>query len=161
MFSLQQLMAGVLYCIPVSFALRTRTQILQWWSFNRYSDGMPLTSTGCFVHAHPGMPENYHSCMGNQDTPISIADICQHWQALMVLAARYSYLFMWGLIFPMVFQVNKSSKNWSLIGKCCAIIGYSKLDKHSYLVEYSCQTQCLDAPRYPKTVVQEPYPIAV
>ena len=41
------------------------------------------------------------------------------------------------------------------------IVENSQLDKHSYLVEYSWQALCLDALRYPKTVGQDPYPIAV
>ena len=49
-----------------------------------------------FCQAHLGMPQNCHSCVGNQDTPISIPDICWHQQGLVVLAVRYSYLFMWG-----------------------------------------------------------------
>ena len=40
----------------------------------------------------------------------------------------------------MVIKVNKSYKNQSLIGKHHAIIVNNKLDKHSYLVEYSWQT---------------------
>ena len=61
----------------------------------------------------------------------------------------------------MVIQVNKSYKNLSAIGKHCVIIGNSKLDKHSYLVEYSWQAQCLDALRYPKGVGQDPYPLTI
>ena len=40
----------------------------------------------------------------------------------------------------MVIQVNKSDKNQNSICKCHAIVVNSKLDKHSYLVEYSQQT---------------------
>ena len=45
--------------------------------------------------------------------------------------------FHMGSIFPMVIQVNKSYKNQRSIGKCCVIMENIKLDKHSYLVEYS------------------------
>ena len=44
-------------------------------------------------------------------------------------------------------QVNESYKNQSLVSKCHAIAENSKLNKYSHLVEYSWQTQCLDAPR--------------
>ena len=61
----------------------------------------------------------------------------------------------------MVIEVNKSYKNESPIGKCQAIIENSKLGKQSYLIEYSCQAQGLDAPRYPKTVGQGPYLLTI
>ena len=52
----------------------------------------------------------------------------------------------------MVMQVNKSYKNGSLISKHCVIIENSKLEKHSYLVEYSWHVKCLDVLRYSKTI---------
>ena len=61
----------------------------------------------------------------------------------------------------MVIKVSRSYKNESLIGICCAIIEDSKLEKHSYLVQYSWQVQCLDTLRYPKTIGQDIYPLAV
>ena len=64
-----------------------------------------------------------------------------------------------GNILPIVIKVNKSYKTWSSISKCCVIIEKSKLNKHSHLVEYSWQVQCLDALRYPKTVGQDRYPV--
>ena len=39
------------------------------------------------------------------------------------------------------------------------IMGNSKLNKYSHLVEYSWQTQSLDTLRYPTTVSQHPYPL--
>ena len=101
------------------------------------------------------MPQNCHSCIGDQDTLISIAELCWHQQGLAVPAVRYSYLFHVGHTFPMVIQINKSYKNQSLIGKHHTIVGNSKLDKHTYLVEYSWQAKCLDAPKYPRTVEQD------
>ena len=53
----------------------------------------------------------------------------------------------------MAIQANKSYKNQSL----AVITENSKLNKHSHLVEYSWQTWCLEAPRYPTTVGQDPY----
>ena len=64
-----------------------------------------------------------------------------------------------GSILLMAIQANKSYKNWSSIGKHCVIIENSKLNKHSHLIEYSWQTQCLDALKYTKTVGQDPYPL--
>ena len=61
----------------------------------------------------------------------------------------------------MVIQVNKSYKNQSSIGKHHATVVNSKVDMHSYLVEYSWQAQCLNIPRNPKTIVQDPYPLTV
>ena len=55
----------------------------------------------------------------------------------------------------MVIQVNKSYKKWAQLVNV-VFIENSKLDKHSYLVEYSYQASCLDAQRYPKTVAQDP-----
>ena len=48
-----------------------------------------------------------------------------------------------------------------MISKHCAIIGNNKLDKHSYLVEYTWQAQSLDLLMYPKSVGQDPYPLTV
>ena len=64
-----------------------------------------------------------------------------------------------GSMLQMAIQTNKSDKNQSLIGKWHIIVEDSKPNKHSHLVEYSWQTQCLDALRIPTTVAQDPYPL--
>ena len=61
----------------------------------------------------------------------------------------------------MVIQVNKSYKNQSSIGKHHVLIETSELNKYSYLVEYSWQTQCLDTLRYAKTIGHNPCLLAV
>ena len=80
---------------------------------------------------------------------------CRPLSALTRLGGPYCLVlqsFQVGSILPMAIQANKFYKNWSLIGKLCAIVENSKLNKHSHLVEYSWQTQCLDTLRYPTTV---------
>ena len=79
----------------------TLPSVLQWEPGPRYlNDGLPTGSqmkshSPLLAHfwAHPGMPQNCHSCTSNQDTLISVADLCQHWQGSAVLTVRYSYLF--------------------------------------------------------------------
>ena len=67
-------------------------------------------------------------------------------------------IFPCGEHLPMAIQVNKSYKNQSSIGKCHVSIVNSKLDKYSYLVEYSWQAWSLDTLKYPKTIGQDPLP---
>ena len=94
-----------------------------------------------------------HEQSGHQSVLQTTVSTDKVWWSLLLGIPIFSY----GEHLPEGHQVNKFYKNWSFIGKHCVTIESSKLDMHSYLVEYSWQAQCLDAPKYPKTVGQDPY----